>query len=250
MLADKYLSEIVQIMHTIRTTQADNINKAARLMAESITKRRAVYLFGSGHSVIPCMDIFPRYGSYVGFVPILDPRLMWFSVTGPGGARELLWLERTEGYVQNTLLSYNLTSEDTMLLFSHGGLNAAAIEVALAGKKAGAAVVAVTSMANYRVNKATHSSGKKLADLADVVIDNCVRPEDALITVPGYAEPVAAASTVAFVAISMALVAQVAEELAARQVPLSIFVSPNVKDIPPEHNQTVFRDFERFLKKL
>jgi len=250
MLADKYLSEAERLIQTIRTTQGDNIDKAAGLMAESIANRRAVYLFGSGHSVLPCLDIFPRYGSFVGFVPMLDPRLMWFSVVGPGGARELLWLERIEGYIQNALQSYNLTGKDTVLVFSHGGLNAAAIEVAMAAKEVGASVVAVTSMANYRIQEPKHSSGKKLADVADVAIDNCVPPVDALIALEGRPERVAAGSTLSVTAISMALVAQVAEKLMARNVPLSIFVSANIEEIPPEHNQEVFREFERFQKAL
>jgi uncharacterized phosphosugar-binding protein len=250
MLADKYLSEAERLIRTIRTTQGDNIEKAAGLMAESIASRRAVYLFGSGHSVIPCLDIFPRYGSFVGFVPILDPRLMWFNVVGPGGAQELLWLERIEGYIHNVLLSYNLTAQDTALVFSHGGLNAAAIEVAMAAKEVGASVVAVTSMTNYRTQEPRHSSGKKLADVADVAIDNCIPPEDALVALEGRPERVAAGSTLSFTAISMALVAEVAEKLTARNAPLFIFVSANVAEIPAEHNQEVFREFHRFQKTL
>lgn len=250
MSAKVYLQHVGALLARIEGTQLPAIQEAAQRMADSVEAGRAVHLFGSGHSVIPVMDIFPRYGSFVGFHPIMDPRLMWFNVVGPGGARELLWLERTEGYVASVLLSYHLDPQDTMLIYSHGGLNAAPVEMALAARDQGLTVVAVTSLENHRISAATHSSGKRLADVADIVIDNCVAPEDAAVPIEGRQEKVAALSTVAATMISMALVAQVARELTARQVPLSTFVSPNVSGISPDHNQQVFQDYTLFIRKL
>ncbi len=99
MSGSDYLMKAVQILERIHDTQMGAIQQAAKACAASIAAERAVHFFGSGHSVIPVLDMFPRYGSYVGLHPIMDPRLMWFNITGPGGARELLWLERTEGYI-------------------------------------------------------------------------------------------------------------------------------------------------------
>jgi uncharacterized phosphosugar-binding protein len=110
---------------------------------------------------------------------------MWFNVVGPGGARELLWLEREEGYIENFLQSYVMGPKDTMIVFSHGGVNAAPVEAALYAKEHGLKVIAVTSGENYKVARATHSSGKKLGDVADLMIDNCVPPEDALVRIEG-----------------------------------------------------------------
>jgi uncharacterized phosphosugar-binding protein len=106
--AEEYLNRITEIVAAIRQTQAAKIAEAAQAFVKSIQSGGRVYLFGSGHSVIPVLDIFPRYGSFVGFQPIYDPRLMWSNVVGPGGARELLWLERQEGYVAVVLQSYRL----------------------------------------------------------------------------------------------------------------------------------------------
>jgi uncharacterized phosphosugar-binding protein len=97
MSATKYLNSIQGILEKIKTKEMKKIRAAAKIMAESISNDGRVYMFGSGHSVIPVLDIFPRYGSFVGFFPLYDPRLMWWNVIGPGGARELLWLERQEG---------------------------------------------------------------------------------------------------------------------------------------------------------
>src|SRR5437870_8149361 len=143
-----YLSSITEIISTIRATQKESLDKAAEAFARSIVSGGRVYLFGSGHSVIPVLDIFPRYGSFVGFFPLYDPRLMWFNVVGPGGARELLWLERQEGYAPVFLQSYPLQAGDCMIVFSHGGRNAAPIEVAMEAKKKGLTVITVSSLSN------------------------------------------------------------------------------------------------------
>src|SRR5512139_1500449 len=157
--AAEYLAKAIQLIEKIQETQTQKIQAAGKLFADSILAGRAVHLFGSGHSVIPVMDIFPRYGSYVGFHPIMDPRLMWCNIVGPGGARELLWLEREPGYIKNVLLSHHLDPRDSMLIFSHGGMNAAGIEMALAAKEAGLIVVGVSSVDNLKINKSKHASG-------------------------------------------------------------------------------------------
>src|SRR5436190_12083618 len=150
----------------------EKIGRAAEALAVAITRDKRVYLFGSGHSVIPVLDVFPRYGSFTGFFPLYDPRLMWFNVVGPGGARELLWLERQEGYAPVILRSYDLQARDSILIFSHGGLNAAPIDMAIESRKRGVTVVSVSSHQNLRRARASHSSGKKLAEVSDIAIDN------------------------------------------------------------------------------
>jgi uncharacterized phosphosugar-binding protein len=214
-------------------------------MAESITKKGRVYMYGSGHSVIPVLDMYPRYGSFVGFFPLYDPRLMWFNVIGPGGAREVLWIERQEGYARVFLQSYPLEKRDTMLVFSHGGLNAAPIEVALEAKARGLKVISVSSHQNAKIAVSKHSSGKVLSEIADVAIDNCVPPEDALVDV-GQLEKVAAGSTVAAVAIAMCLVAETADFLGRKGKVPPTFVSPNVKGVPKDHLSKVYKAFTEF----
>ncbi len=245
MSADMYLGRIREILDQIRTGQGDAIRRAGARMAECIAGQGRVYVFGSGHSVIPVMDIFPRYGSYVGFFPLYDPRLMWNNVIGPGGARELLWIERQEGYAKIFLQSYSLEPRDCMLVFSHGGLNAAPIEVALEAREKGLTVISVSSHQNARVATARHSSGKKLLDTAHIAIDNCVPPEDALVDV-GQIERVAAGSTVAAVTIAMTLVAETADSLAKKSGVPPTFVSPNVPGVAKGHMEGVYQAFTDF----
>jgi len=249
MSASLYLSKITEIIEEMGKESLPAIQLAAGLMADSIAAGRAVYYFGSGHSVIPALDVFPRYGSFIGLQPIHDTRLMWSNVLGPGGTPELLWLEREEGYIKNVFDSYIMTPQDTLIVISHGGLNAAGIEAAQYARSKGAKVVAITSMENYRKNKARHSSGKKLADFADVNIDNGAPLEDCIIHIDGWAEAVAASSTVTVLVISMALVAETAALLAKRGIHMPTFVSPNA-EADPAHNKKVYEQYKEFRRKI
>lgn len=240
----EYLSRITEVISKIRETQKEKIERAAAAFAKSIKSGGRVYMFGSGHSVIPVLDIFPRYGSFVGFYPIYDPRLMWSNVVGPGGARELLWLEQREGYAKVVLSSYELKPVDSILIFSHGGLNAAPIEMGIEAKKSGLTVASVSSLANYKHAAAKHSTGRKLADVSDIAIDNCVPPEDALIPGDGIPEKFAAGSTVASVSIAMTLVSETGRLLLKEGVRPNTFVSPNV-GLSPDHNEQVFKEYMR-----
>ncbi|MGH9664483.1 MAG: sugar isomerase domain-containing protein [Bryobacteraceae bacterium] len=246
MSATQYYEKISDLLGRIHATQGASIERAGELFATAIAAGRRVYLFGSGHSVIPVLDIFPRYGSFVGFVPLYDPRLMWSNVVGPGGARELLWLERREGYAEVFLQSYPLAPGDCMMVFSHGGLNAAPVEVAQIAKSKGLTVVTVSSHANAHAARPTHSSGKVLGDAADVAIDNCVEPEDSQVDI-GRAEKVAAGSTMAAVFIAMSVVAETGARLVAKGCAPVTFVSPNVPGIEKDHNQKVFQTYAKRL---
>jgi uncharacterized phosphosugar-binding protein len=244
MSIDRFRTEITAVLERIWSTQSDFIRRAAEMMADSVARGGLVHLFGSGHSVLPVQDMFPRYGSYPVFHPLMDARLMWQDVLGSGGAKGLLWLERQPGYAKVLFENEPIRSHDVMVVFSHGGTSAVGIEVAEESRTRGLHVVAVTSMDNQR-----RSKGKKLFDVADLIIDNCVRAEDALVDVDGWKAPVAAGSTVAFVTIANAIVAELANALARRGITPPVFVSPNVPGIPADNNGEVFAAYERALKR-
>lgn len=244
----KYFEEANKVIAKINDTQSEKIQAAAKLMADTIEAGHLVHLFGSGHSVIPTMDIFPRYGGFVGFQPLQDNRLMWHNVIATGGARELLWIERQEGYIRNFLQSYDFKEGEVMVVYSHGGLNAAPVEAALYAKERGLKVVVVTCGENYEKATATHSSGKKLGDVADIMIDNCCPLEDAVVAVPGYHQPVGASSTLSVIYTTQAFASETALELQRRGVPLNIFVSPNVVEVPQSNNDDVYAHYTKYLK--
>lgn len=246
MSGKSYLESIQRIIAEIKAQEGEKVKQAGRLMAACILKQGRVYLFGSGHSVIPVLDVFPRYGSFVGFYPLYDPRLMWTNIIGPGGTRELLWLERREGYARVFLQSYRLEKRDVMVVFSHGGLNAAPVEVAREARAQGLKVISVSSHRNALDVKKADPERKHLTDFADIAIDNHVPPEDALVDV-GRPERVAAGSTVAAVSIAMALVAETGARLAARGKLPPTFVSPNVPGVGLGHTESVYQAFTEFF---
>jgi len=243
-----YTIGIAKVLERIETEQSKNIIEAARLCAETISKGKLVHLFGSGHSVLPIQDVFPRYGGVVGFHPLMDPRLMWSNVIGPGGARELLWIERQEGYIKNFLQSYHFQEGEVMIVYSHGGLNAAPIEAAKYAKDLGLKVITITSGENHKKADANHTSGYKLGDLADILIDNCSPLEDALVTIPGYHQKVGASSTVSTIVISQSIVSETAKILEKMQHPMHIFVSPNVVEIPKDYMHEVYSAYTKLVK--
>jgi uncharacterized phosphosugar-binding protein len=238
-MTQSYIQQLSQILARIEEDQAAALDRAGREMTDTLMNERLVHLFGSGHSVIPVLEVFPRYGGFVGFNPMTDPRLMWFNVLGPGGVRELLWLERTEGYVEQFLSNQPIREGDTVIVFSHGGLNAAPVEAARYARQQGATVVAVTSLANAE-RPATHSSGHRLSDEADIVIDTGVPAVDALIEIEGWPSSVGGASTIAACVIAQALVVGVARRLAEHGHVLPTFVSPMAPNPPARGNDAVF----------
>ncbi len=244
----QYIDKMLKIIQSIDETQEENIKIAAEICADVIFSGKMVHLFGSGHSVLPIQDMFPRYGGIVGWHPLMDQRLMWNNVIGTGGARELLWLERQEGYIANFLKSYNLQQNEAIIVYSHGGLNAAPIETAIYAKEHGLKVIAITSGENYKSAKPTHSSGKKLGDLADVLIDNCCPLEDALVSIPGYPQKVGASSTTSAIVITQSIASETALLLEKKGHKMHIFVSPNVTECPPEYLNEVYAKYTEVVK--
>ena len=131
-----YTHHLVELLDKLAQTQNAVLDEAANRCADTLDNGGLVHLFGSGHSVIPTLDAFPRFGSFIGFHPLTDPRLMWHNVLGPGGVRELLWLERTEHYIDKFLDHEPLNEGDVLIVYSHGGRNAAGIEAAMYATRA------------------------------------------------------------------------------------------------------------------
>lgn len=246
-----YLDAVQAIPNRIHSANEEVLPRVAEACANSIAGGRAVFVFGSGHSILPCMDLFPRYGGYTGYIPMMDPRLMWTTAVGPGGAEEVLWMERSEGYASTFVMShYPITDKDTVIVVSHGGLNAAPVEVALGSKQRGATVVAVTSGTGVKQSKPTHSSGKRIADIADFVLDNGVDPEDSQVSVPGVPFKVGGVSTIGAMIVLHSISVEVSALLAERGVEVLPFVSPNAPGVPEGHSGHVYDIYKAFLHNL
>ena len=215
------------LLTRIQETQAAAIANASKLCADAIAGGRLVNLFGSGHSRIPVEEMFPRYGSYPGFNPIVELSMTFHTqVVGANGQRQAMFIERTEGLAEAILANYQLEPPDVMIVFSVGGLTAVPIEIAQGARSRGLPVVAVTSVAHSLQGTPGHSSGTRLLDHADVVIDLCTPPGDALVTIDRLETPVARGSTIAAVAIANELKAETAALLVERGAMPPVLTSP------------------------
>lgn len=229
MLAKQWLSNARSIMDEIENTQLDNIQRAAELMADAIEAGRWVHTFGCGHSTIPVEEMYPRIGGFVGFHPIVELPLTFFThITGDMGVHQFIFLERAEGYGVEIMKGYDFHADDVMWIFSHTGINAVNIDVALEAKRIGMPIVVFGSAAASEGKEARHSSGHTLFDLADVVVDSCVPLQDASVPLKNHIDKVGPVSTMAFVTMVWMTITTVAEILAGRGVKLHIHPSHNI----------------------
>src|SRR6187399_1917201 len=179
-LATKWLDNTRAVMDRIEQTQTENIRRAAEVMADSIAAGRWVHTFGCGHATIPVEEMYPRIGGFVGFHPIVELPLTFFTrITGEMGVHQFVFLERVEGYGVEIMKGYNFDARDTMWLFSHTGINNVNIDVALEAKKRGMKVIAYGSAAAAQGKISRHSTGKTIFDIADIVVDSCAPIIDA-----------------------------------------------------------------------
>lgn len=238
MLALQWLANTRAVMNDIEATQLDAIRRAATLMADSIAAERWVHTFGCGHATIPVEEMYPRIGGFVGFHPMVELPLAFFTrITGEMGIHQFLFLERAEGYGRAIMKSYDFDARDTMWIFSHTGINNVNIDVAIRAKELGMRVIAAGSAEQARDSTPRHPSGKTLFDLADVVIDTRVPAGDSSVPLSGHQDNVGPVSTVAFVTVVWMTITTVAEILAERGVKLFIHPSHNVPGDTTAHDR-------------
>ncbi len=236
-----YLDAVEELVQRIRTTQLDAVERAATLCAQSIAGDGLVHLFATGHSRMMVEEVFPRHGSFPGFHSIVELSLTFHNqVVGANGQRQAMFLEHVEGLGKAIMRNFVFAEPDSFMIFSNSGVNEVVVEVALEAKSKGMPVIAVVSIDHCAASAAKHSSDKKLIDVADVVLDNCVPAGDALVSVQGLADPVGPASTVgAAIVVNMVKVA-VAQKLTELGRPPKVLTSSYF--ISPEESKMRFDD--------
>jgi len=200
--AQEWIDGARRIIDMVEQTQMDHIVETATLCAEAIDAGGLVHLFGTGHSRIPLEEMFPRYGSFPGFHPIAELSMTFHTqVVGVNGQRQAMFIERTEGLAEVILSNFTFGEMDVMMVFSAGGSTAVPIEIAMGARTRGMAVVAVTSVEHSLATESGHSSGTRLLDHADIVIDLGTPPGDSLVEIDGASVRVGPGSTIANVAV-------------------------------------------------
>jgi uncharacterized phosphosugar-binding protein len=215
--AADWLREAAAVLDRVTTTQGDAIETASQWAADAIGNDGLVHLFGTGHSRIPVEEMFPRYGSYPGFNPIVELSMTFHTqVVGANGQRQAMFIERTPGLAEVILGNFVFGPRDVMMVFSASGHTAVPVEMAKGAKARGMRVIAVTSVAQSKSGEPDAAAGVRLMDVADLVIDVCTPHADALVAIDGLESPVGPGSTIGAVAIVNAIKVRTAELLVER----------------------------------
>ena len=210
----QYLRAVRQAIDGIEATQLPAIREAARHFATTILAGRLVHVFGTGHSRMAVEEMFPRYGSFPGFHPIVELSMSYHNpVVGANGQRQAMFLENVQGFGPVLWRNFAVTRDDALLAISSSGCNAVTIDVALEAKSLGMFVVALTSLANAAASTSRHESGRKLHEVADLVLDQQAPPGDSAVWIPGLETPVAPLSSITGCTIINLIKAEVARLL-------------------------------------
>jgi uncharacterized phosphosugar-binding protein len=210
-------------------SQLPEIQRAADWFAQSILAGRMVHIFGSGHSRIMVEEMWPRYGSFPGFNPIVELSLSFHNlVVGPNGQRQAMFLENASGLAERILRNFALRPADSAFVISSSGCNLVPIEMAQGFQKRGLKVVVLISRRHSEASASKHASGKKLQDFADLVLDTGAPVGDAMVRIPGLETPVSPGSTIGGCLLVNAVKAEVAARLVAAGQPPKVLSAPAV----------------------
>ncbi len=224
--AGRYLAGGQRLLETVGAQQAA-IGRAADWFAETIGSGRMVHVFGSGHSRILVEEMWPRYGSFPGFNPIVELSLTFHNlVVGANGQRQAMFLENVSGLAERILRNFDLQPRDSALVVSSSGGNVVSVEMAEGFRRRGIRVVAIVSRDHAEATPSRHPTGLKLSDVADLVLDTGAPPGDAMVAVPGLATPVSPGSTVGGCLLVNAIKAEVAARLTRAGHPPPVLTAP------------------------
>jgi uncharacterized phosphosugar-binding protein len=193
----QYFQAARTAIDTIQADQIPQIRQAAERFAQSILAGRLVHVFGTGHSRMAVEEMFPRYGSFPGFHPIVELSMTFHNpVVGANGQRQAMFLENVQGFGPVLWRNFVTSPDDCLLAISTSGCNAVTVDVAIEAKRLGMFVAAMTSLPHANVSTSKHESGRKLHEVADLVLDQHAPPGDSAVWIDGLPTPVAPISSV------------------------------------------------------
>lgn len=233
----QYLRCAIELLDQLEKTQGEVIRQAAEIVAEAVARGRLVYTFGSGHSQLTARDVAYRAGGLVPLVHLPDPAWGLF--------------ERIEGSGCTLISQYPIQAGDVLFVISNSGRNPEPVEVAMVAGEKGLKVIAILSMQHARGVSSCHSSGKKLYQVADVVLDTGAPSGDAAVAIPGLPEKVGPVSTLLGAALLQAVMVEAVQILVEQGITPPILISANI-DGSDEHNRALFERFPelRWLPKF
>ena len=214
-----YFEKALDLLREVREQELSAIDQAAEVCTSSIASKGLVFLFGNGHSRMLCEEMTPRQGCFPGFVALVELALSnHANIVGTNGLRAPLYLEKYEGYAEEILKGFHFGPHDAFIVISTSGIRPVVVEMAVGARRRGMPVIGITSRQHCERSAAAHSSGKKLIDVADIVIDNHCPPGDCVFEVEGLEWRTGPVSTVTGAMIINMLRCEVAERLVARGI--------------------------------
>jgi uncharacterized phosphosugar-binding protein len=241
---DLYLERVQSLIKEVQEKERENIFKAAEMIAESLARGELLHVFGCAHSALLAQEIFYRTAGLVQLDLISALPLILIE-----SATDSTWFERLEGYAARILDKHPITPGEIMLIISTSGRNSVVVEMALEAKKRGLKVIALTSLAYSNAVKSRHSSGKKLFELADIVIDNHTIPGDAIIEIRGVSTKVGPTSLVVGSAILHALIVRVIEIMVEKGLQPLLWHAANMPG-GDEYNTKYIKEYKAKIRHL
>src|SRR5438876_3355067 len=181
--AERFYREALARLQQLLDPQREAIDRAAGLCTDAIAADGLVHLFGCGHSRMMCEEMTPRQGCFVGWHTIVELGLTFHNlIVGPNGLRQSLHLEKTLGYAEQILRNFAFGPHDVMIVISTSGIREVIVEMAEGAWQRGLKVIGVVSRAHSDQATPAHPSGKKLVDVADVILDNGAPVGDTMLT--------------------------------------------------------------------
>ena len=242
---ETYITELQALLERIKLEQSTAIAAAGRLIADTLVADGVIHTFGTGHSHLIADEAFFRAGGIAAINPILDERLVFLH-----GALESTRAERVSGFAKVLIEQERIGPNDVAILISNSGRNNVPVEMALEMKTRGVKVIAITSIAQSSSSVPLHSSGKRLFELADLTIDNCVPPGDALLTLPGLKSQIGPSSTVAGAAIINSLMIEAVAETLRRGYEAPVLPSANIDGVTEEQLKELLVRYQGRIRYL
>jgi uncharacterized phosphosugar-binding protein len=237
-LTEIYLEKCLAIIEKIKAQQ-QQVRQTAQWFAESILAGRLVHLFGTGHSRIMVEEMWPRYGSFPGFNPIVELSLTYHNnVTGANGQRQAMFLENVSGLAERILRNFNLDEKDCALIVSSSGCNIVPIEMAESFQQKKIKTVALITKDHSAKSKSKRADGKKLSDFADIVLDSGAPAGDSMIYIDGLETPVSPGSSIGGIMIINSIKAEIAKLLTEAGHPPKVLTAASV--VGDEKAKTLF----------
>ncbi len=240
----EYIENVQGIIEKIKTDGAANILKTAEVFKNALKNKNNIYLFGTGHSHMLSEELFYRAGGLVKIQPILNEPLMLHE-----SASYSTEIERQEGLAQRLFDEYGIKKDDVIVIISNSGRNGVIVDMALICKDCGATIVALTNMNHTLSGASRHQSGKRLCEIADIVLDNFGCTGDACVEIDGVSGKVCPTSTVAGALILNAVVAEAVEMCVAEGFVPEHFASANI-DGGDEINNKLLEKYKKEIKHL